>query len=254
MTRLQVWFSAFLVCCAGLACTCLEAQETAGWGTIKGVVSYRGPKVSSAVLEVFKDKDVCTANGTLPIRDEELVVDEATQGLRWVALWIKSPVSIHPDLQEVAKSAELSNANCVFRPQILPIRKGTILQVSNRDSVAHNAKITGLNNGFNPLIPAGSEAKPAMVEVGILASESRPVLVTCDLHPWMKSYLLVLDHPYYAVSNQAGEFEIRNVPAGQVSLISWHGKFGWGTGKKNGQEVQVEAGKTIDVRLSFAAP
>ncbi len=72
--------------------------------------------------------------------------------------------------------------------------------------------------------------------------------VSCDIHPWMESYLLVMDHPFFAVTAEDGSFEIKGVPAGNQKLVVWQSNVGYVTeGKAAGTSVKVEAGKTTDV-------
>jgi hypothetical protein len=50
--------------------------------------------------------------------------------------------------------------------------------------------------------------------------------IRCDVHPWMRAYLGVLDHPYFAVTSNDGSFQLPNVPAGDYTLAAWHERLG----------------------------
>jgi hypothetical protein len=91
--------------------------------------------------------------------------------------------------------------------------------IKNSDAVGHNTNAAlSANAPFNVVIPGGKEA-----EEKLSAAEPTPATVTCNIHPWMKGYVVVLAHPYVAVSAKDGTFEIKNVPAGiPLELQAWH--------------------------------
>ena len=98
------------------------------------------------------------------------------------------------------------------------------------------------NDGFNVNLPPGSElAKTAN-------PQRLPLSVQCDIHPWMSAKLFVFDHPYYAITDKNGNFDIPMVPAGaEITVMGWHEGIGWALTNK-GQAVTIEKGKakTLD--------
>ena len=76
------------------------------------------------------------------------------------------------------------------------------------------------NKAFNRQITAGG----APIEWTAEAAEN--VQIVCDLHPWMKSYLIVKDHPYVAITDEKGAFKIDGVPPGEYTVKCWHEKLG----------------------------
>jgi hypothetical protein len=80
-----------------------------------------------------------------------------------------------------------------------------------------------------------------------LVFEARPLAVTCDIHPWMKGYVMVFNHPFYAVTGEDGSFEIKGVPAGTQNVNLWQERVGYVTGNNRGTPVQVKAGDTVDL-------
>lgn len=110
-----------------------------------------------------------------------------------------------------AKVVELANINCEFEPHVVVAMTGDTLKVTNPDPIGHNANMQFLmNNPQNPMIPAGQN-----VTVELKDAEPAPIPVTCNVHPWMKARLLVLDHPYAGVSDENGELTIKGLPAGE---------------------------------------
>jgi hypothetical protein len=79
-----------------------------------------------------------------------------------------------------------------------------------------------VNTAFNQTIAAGSE-----VEYQLPEREQIPVPVACNIHPWMKAYVLVKDHPYSAVTDADGRFEIKNLPVGEWEFVAWQEKAGY---------------------------
>src|SRR5437879_13465674 len=54
-----------------------------------------------------------------------------------------------------------------------------------------------------------------------------------SLHPWMKGYIAVFQHPYFAITGKDGTFELKNVPHGEFRIEDWHEKYGWLTQESN---------------------
>jgi hypothetical protein len=81
-----------------------------------------------------------------------------------------------------------------------------------------------------------------------LVAERRPIVVACDIHNWMKAYIMVFDHPFFAVTGADGSFEIKGVPAGDQNLVIWQETVGYVNPEKSkGMAVTVRAGETSDV-------
>ena len=79
-----------------------------------------------------------------------------------------------------------------------------------------------------------------------LVAERRPILVACDIHPWMKAYIMVFDHPFFAVTAEDGSFEIKGVPAGEQNLVVWQEKVGYVNPEKaKGTPVSGQGGRDV---------
>ena len=79
-----------------------------------------------------------------------------------------------------------------------------------------------------------------------LEEEDGMLHVKCDVHRWMNAWIGVVDHPYFAVSDRAGAFVIRGVPAGEHTVVAWHEKLG-----SLEQKVGVEPGATVPIELTY---
>lgn len=211
------------VCLSAVAsCLLVSAAAAEEWGTLKGRFVYSGDIPTAGELKADKDVEVC---GKHKLVSEELVVG-ADKGVANVVVFVRDKsVKVHPDTAAAAKSAKvvLDNKDCRFEPHVAFVQVGQNLVVKNSDTVGHNSNIATLKNApSNNLIPAGGEAT-----VTFKAAEAIPAQVTCNIHPWMKAWLVVRDNPYGAVSGPDGSFEIANLPVGEVELQLWHEKAGY---------------------------
>jgi len=207
---------------AALSVACLASMAVAEeWGTIKGRFVFGGDAPSAAELKADKDVEVC---GKHKLLSEELVIG-ADKGVANVVVFVRDKgVKVHPDMA-AAKSEKvvLDNKDCRFEPHVAFVQAGQTLVLKNSDSVGHNSNVATLKNPpSNSLIPAGGETT-----VTFANDEAIPAQVTCNIHPWMKSWLVVRNNPYAAVSKADGSFEIKNVPVGEVELQMWHEKAGY---------------------------
>src|SRR5207244_13251004 len=108
---------------------------------------------------------------------------------------------------------EVDQPGFAFIPRILALREGDFINFKNSSSVPHNTKGDTDDPGtsFNPIIQAGKNyqhPKPFM-------AQTTPVLFNCSIHPWMGGRFMVFDHPYFAVTDDDGKFELKDCPAGK---------------------------------------
>jgi plastocyanin len=203
---------------AALAVSAVHADE---WGTIKGKFVFGGAAPAATELKADKDVEVC---GKHKLLAEELVVS-ADKGIANVVVFVRDKgVKVHPDLAAPGDKVVLDNKDCRFDPHVAVVRTGQTLVIRNSDTVGHNSNVATIKNSpSNNLIPAGGEAT-----VTFASEEAIPAQVTCNIHPWMKSWLVVRPNPYATVSKADGSFEIKNVPTGgEIELQIWHEKAGY---------------------------
>ena len=234
-----------------LAAVCVESAS-AQWASLKGQFLFgkEGTEIPNAAkLNPTKDTQVC---GKEPLFDESLVVNEENRGLRNVFLWVYKPKKVHPDYgkaDETAATIVLDNVWCRFEPHALAVRTDQTFRISNSDSVGHNSLINFIRNTpVNPIVPARSHH-----DVKLSKPEMLPLQVSCSIHPWMQGRVLVQDHPYMAVTDEDGKFELKNLPAGKLTLKVYHEKSGWvqaasidgkkATWKKGKYSVTMKGGK-----------
>jgi plastocyanin len=198
--------------------------KSEGWGTLKGRVVFDSSPPTMKVLvpkgatkEQYRDGDVCGKN---EIKSQFAVVDPETKGVRFALVYIPKPTAVHDDAKKAASTAaiEFDQKGCVFDPHVLCVMKGAKLVLKSSDPVGHNidAKMRA-NGAYNKLIAANQS-----IDYSPSTAERSPCKVVCDIHPWMSAHWMVLDNPYFAVTDAKGNFEIKNVPAGTQKVVVWH--------------------------------
>ena len=219
----------------GTASLALGADNDKDWGTLKGRIVWAGDKLPEPPeLKVDKDQQHCLSKGKL--LSEQWVVNKDNKGIRWVFVWLtpdpesgKKVLPIHPTLKDIkVKEVVIDQPCCRFEPHGLGMRQGQVLVAKNSSPITHNFKFGGhplRNPGGNPAIPAKDQAKID----NLIADEKIPVICECSIHGWMKAYVRVFNHPYFAVTDANGNFEIKNAPAGNWRLKIWH-ETGWRNG------------------------
>lgn len=140
----------------------------------------------------------------------------------------------------------IDQKGCEYLPQIAAVQTDQVIKVKNSDPVPHNVHPI-------PAAPGNKEANQAQMPGGpdLTFSFSKPenfLKFKCDIHPWMFSWVTVVDHPHFAVSGKDGTFKIANVPAGKYTVEATHRKAGTAT-----KEIEVKEGEPVKVELTLEA-
>ncbi len=228
------------------------AAQNDEWGTVKGQVTFSGPIPEPKKVDVGMHR-ACVRDG--PLFDETWVINKKNKGVRWAFVWLQPakdapPLKIHPNLQAIKqKEIAIDQPCCQFEPRSIGLREGQILVAKNSDQIVHNVHHVSIRNPTNNvLLPAGQEMKlPAF------KADRLPVTIKCDIHPWMRAHVRIYNHPYFAVTDADGNFEIKDAPAGKYRLVSWHEGPGWGQGGAEGVEVVIKGGAASEVKLELKA-
>ena len=127
----------------------------------------------------------------------------------------------------------------LFVPHVLPVVVGTSVRFLNSDAVAHNV--------FSPEGKYNLGTWPQGETRDYKFNKPGAYTQLCRVHPEMESYVVVLDTPYFAVTDKTGKFEIAGVPPGTYTLVAWSEKL-----KSAKQQVIVESGKPVAVDLTLS--
>jgi hypothetical protein len=221
-------------------------------GTIKGIVKTDSSQKFSPVITTQKDQDVCGESHPNP------AMPSASGAVPGCVIGIES-ISSGKDFSK--REFTLDQKGCNFQPHIQIVNLRSPVIVSNSDKVLHNYHI--YYNGesvMNEAQPEGAPPREALIK------EKGLHRISCDVHPWMRGFIWMADHPYYTISDASGAFTISDVPPGKYKLVLWRDNWNmdevknasgviesykWGTDFSKVQEVTVEAGKEAIVDFTL---
>jgi plastocyanin len=174
-----------------------------------------GPAVAGAIkkLKVTVDHGVC---GT--VKDAEDLVVSADMGIRNAVVSLLTPP---PNARwSAAPAVQTDQKQCVFVPRVVVVPAGGTVEFLNSDRLLHNLHSASADN------PTFNRTQPKGRTIPLAFRRPETIRIDCDLHPWMRAWVVVAEHPFYAVTNDRGEFALENVPPGTYTLQVWHESLG----------------------------
>jgi len=212
-----------------------EVAVTNG-GTIRGKVRLSGSVPKLAPLDVTKFKEVCQN-----VPNETLLVGPR-QGIRYAVVTLEGIAKGQAVEREVVH--EIDNVKCRFAPHVVAASVGQFVLFKNSDPILHTAHALFKNNQpqFNIGLYPGRVSRKPLLNPGV-------VKIVCEVHPWMSAYVVVTEHPYHAVTDMYGDYEIRDVPPGVYKLKVWHETLG-----EQEKSVDVKAGGAASMDFSLSEP
>jgi plastocyanin len=208
-----------------------------GSASIVGKISFAGTAPAPEKIKVSADP-YCQKEHKDGL--ERKVVDVKDGGLKDVFVYVKSGITgTYP---APAAAVELDQQGCMYKPHIVVLQVGQALKIKNNDETLHNIHPRPVvNQEFNIGQPRkGMESTKSFDKKEVM------IPVGCDVHPWMRAYISVLDHPFFAVTDEDGKFEIKGLPAGEYEVEAVHEKLKSQTGK-----ITVKDGEKATLDLSY---
>ena len=214
--------------------------DPASAGTVAGAILYKGAKPAHEIISMDAEQGCVQANAGKPVADPSILTGKDA-GLANAFVYIQTGLE-GKKFEPVTTPVVLDQKGCMFIPRVIGMRAGQTIDMKNGDSVAHNIHPMPQNNReFNqeqaPNAP-DAEHKFARPEVMIP--------VKCNIHAWMRAWIGVVDHPYFAVTGPDGAFELKNVPPGDYTIRVWHEKLGDQT-----QQVHLAAAGKAAVNFTY---
>lgn len=209
-----------------LMCLCLAGEvfaqdyqvvEVQHAGTISGTVKWTGPVPTLAKMAISKDNAICDPDNR-KTRDLERLEIGPTGGVANTVVFLRDVRRGKAwDVPEARQ--QVDQRTCRYEPHIMLVPENAKFRMKSSDPTLHTLHMTGAEN-FNIAFPFQSQfisrdmPNPGLVDLKCNAG-----------HVWMNGELMVIPHPYYAVTDEQGRFRLTNVPPGEYTLVAWH--EGW---------------------------
>ncbi len=204
-------------------------------GSIQGTVAFKGQVPGPTKIDMSTKPECAEANPTA-VRH---AVQTEDGGLAEVFVYVKEGLPKDKKYPSPSTPVKLDQEGCLYKPRVLGIQTGQTLTLVNSDPFMHNVNAQAKRGSFNV----------AMVKPGTATKKFKKpevmVPIECNVHPWMKAWIGVMAHPFFATTSPKGTFKIENIPAGDVVLEFWHPTLGTRSKKitvagEKMQTVQVE--------------
>ena len=207
--------------------------DPATTGAVRGVVTFAGTPPEQTKLRIAGDATCAAAHdGPVPAGDV-LVADGKVEN---AFVYVKS--GLESFVFELPKEpVTIDQRGCLYDPHVLGAQTGQEIRFLNSDATLHNVHTSPKNSrGSNfGMSRAGTERSIRIAKPEVM------VLVKCDVHPWMKAFIGVLDHPFFAKSAADGSFSLEGIPAGEYVVGVWHERLGTKEAK-----ITIAAGETVE--------
>lgn len=213
-------------------------------GRISGTAFYRGNGVETPVFPVVKDFDICGTNDRSP---KALRINEETKAFGDVVVEIRG-VKSGKNWEPVFSHGKIYQVDCSFQPYVQIMRHEAYVDIFNLDPILHNIHAyevfkTTRRSMFNFAQPQQGQVD----RVDLSFRRGNILMVDCNAHNWMASFVYTSKSPYFVVTGQDGTFEISGIPPGSYELAVWHPMLG----EKNARlDVAPNADLQFDLNLS----
>jgi RNA polymerase sigma factor (sigma-70 family) len=244
-----------------------RAVELAKWVTVSGRVVFPKDRTPPAAEYVTPGamKDAEAMKPFAPLRITDTLIDPDNRGVANAVVWLRPDSedrkaalpegAIHPDLREHRpRMHEVQFVAGQFSPRVTALRFGDRVSFHNAMSVATNVKFDSFSGGddaFNRLLTPdnGHTSEPLKDASGLWRFES-------NVHHWARGVVRAFDHPYFAITDGNGRFEIKSAPVGAWRLVVWHeaaGFHGGGPKGRFGTKVTIPAALSGSAALGTIA-
>lgn len=220
-----------------------DVTEVINGATIAGRIAFTGTAPAPRHFEVKKNPEVCGHDRALTkvevnngfLKGAVIALEGVQEGKPFEA---KSFRGASPNdgafLYDAGKTLDLDIQlkNCNFGPFTGVLAAEETIRVANQDSIKHvlhtyvvkGRKASILKTVHNKNLPAHSEREEIFQSKKL--KHGRVVALTCDRHDFMENWMYLIDSPYFAISDQDGQFTIDQVPPGRYDLVAWHPVLG----------------------------
>lgn len=200
-------------------------------GTISGTVKWSGAVPHTLLYPVTKDPQICDPDSQKTADLERLLIGPEG-GVANTVVYLKN-INAGKALELLSQRQHLNQVQCRYVPHILLVPQNSSLEMVSSDATLHTIHMDGAATFNLPFPFPGRPTTRVMPTAGL-------VDLRCNGgHVWMNAEMMVVTHPYYAVTDESGKFQLTNVPAGTYEIVAWH--EGWElAGKEHAYDVLTE--------------
>jgi choline dehydrogenase-like flavoprotein len=214
--------SAVLALGAVLSAQDYQVISVPNGGTITGTVKWTGPMPHLTPAVINKDPLICDPNSQ-KTRDLERLLVGPQSGVANTVVFLKD-ISRGKAMDLPQQRRFLDQRHCRYEPHILLVPANAELQMKSSDATLHTIHMEGAATYNLPFPFTNQTVARPMPTVGLVS-------LRCNGgHTWMNAEMFVVPHPYYAVTDESGKFELSDVPPGEYQLVAWH--EGWNVIRK----------------------
>lgn len=212
-----------------------QTESSGMRGSIEGRVVFTGKTIPHpTVIENGTDPQSCGVEQSF----EDLLVSKENRGIQNVILSLANEAfRLKP--RPPGGKLVLDNRKCRFDPHVAVLTAGSTVEAINSDAIFHTTHLYSGPSSRNLSLHVGGKARHVLQRPGF-------VIVKCDIHGWMKAFIRVDNHPFHAVSDADGKFQIRGIPEGSYTLEVWHEYYG-----EQKLAVTVRGGKTARLEIKY---
>ena len=186
-------------------------------GKVVGTVKWSGPLPHLSRFSITKDPQVCDPEQQKTVDLERLVIG-AQGGVANTVVFLQD-ITHGKAMNFPAPRRHLDQKHCRYEPHILLVPQSGVLEMKSSDATLHTLHMEGAASYNLPFPFPDRVIERTMSEAGL-------VTLRCNGgHTWMNAEMVVAPHPYYAVTDESGHFELTGVPPGTYTLVAWH--EGW---------------------------
>lgn len=196
-------------------------------GTVTGKVNFKGAKPAASTIKMNADPKCVKMHAGKDVPSQQIEVNPDNT-LRDVFVYVKKGLE-GKKFPAPKNKVSIDQQGCMYHPHVFGMMTNQPLEITNSDPTLHNIhslpKMAG-NTSFNIAQP-----NKGMKTTKTFSKPEIMVKIKCEVHNWMAAYVGVLDHPFFAVTDEKGNYSIKDLPPGEYELEAWHEKFGTQTMK-----------------------
>ena len=220
-----------------------QATGPTGSAAVSGTVTFTGERPPLQPISMDADPACAEMHAGEEVYPDMLVLGDDANTMGNIFVKVTNPPE--GDYPAPSEPVVIDQQGCMYHPHVAAVMAGQPLQFKNSDGILHNVHLLPDANREQNIAMPGS-----MTETNVTLNQPESMFgVKCDVHPWMQAFVAVMDHPFFAVTDEDGQFTIENLPAGTYEIEAWHERLGTQTA-----QVTVADGETVTHDFEFATP